>query len=261
MRLITSKQLFKIFQGEDLEFRITEYALKFQDSAKFEGLIFPHDLNFKDSFLGEISFKNCKFLGDITIKNSTVSQLNFEGCQFKNVIIKGSQLDQVSLKSAKQLQKFHIGSSSLNNANIEGNKTFEALELGCENHIISANIVGNGNFKNRQSTIYICPEKFESMVLKNNVSEVLHIGTIGEYASFEIDNYAANLFLFSNCTSTSSQVSFKDMLPKDPSNGSVCIVNSANILELHEKGLFRDFKKVRKFRQMDEYYQLGGIAS
>lgn len=263
MRPITSKQLLRVFQGQDLEFRITEYPVKCLSAISYEGLVFPHNLNFKDSLFGHLNFVNCKFLGDINFNGSTVEELQFEGCQLKNIEIRSSNVKNLTINHSTQLQKIHVGSSSINTINIEGNKYFEAIELGCENHMVAAYIAENGNseLNSFKSTIYICPERFESIKMKNNTSEILHIGTIGEYASFEIVNYNANLVLFSNCNSNSTKVKFRKMKPIDPNTVSVCIVNSSNILEMHNEGLFSGFKSVKKYQQIEDFSLLRGIAS
>lgn len=263
LRPVNHKQLTRIFKGEDLEFRITHYPVKVSGTVEFDNLTFPFDLKFNNSHFDSVIFRNCRFQGDLSLNNSTLQELTFEGCIFKDVEVEESKIQNLKLSESLQMQKFSIGGSSINTLLIERNEIFEAIEVACENNIVSAHIEGNGNSTQNsfKSTIYICPERFDSMVLKNNISEILHVGTIGEYSSFEIENYNANLVLFSNCNGTSSKVRFQNLQPIDPFIASVCIVNSDRIVELNQKGIFNQFRRVKRYKQeVDDYKAFRNMA-
>ena len=262
-RTLNTAQFQKILRGDDLEFRITQYSFQLSVFSFFEGITIPHDLNFKDCTFNELVFKNCKFQGDLSFRNTQLKALKFEGCQFKDVDITGCKIQEVSLSESSQVHKFHIGASFVNQLVINGNHVFEAIEVACENNIVNASIQDNGNsdLNSFRSTIYICPERFDNISLKNNTSEILHVGTIGQYSFFEIDNYNANLVLFSNCNSDSSNVHFQNLQPIDPFKASVCIVNSERIIQLKQTGVFNSFKHIKKYEQetnLRDYSRIAG---
>lgn len=264
LRTVNTKQLQRIFRGEDLEFRITEYPVKFDGALILEDLLLPCDLKFNDSDLGHLVFKNCRFLGNISFNHSQMNLLSFEGCEFRDVDINECEIHELNLHDSTLVRRFHVGGSAINSLNVERNPIFEAIEVACENNILQACINDNGHSEQNsfKSTIYLCPERFDSMVLKNNISEILHIGTIGQYSSFEIDSYCANLFLFSNCNSNDSKVNFQNLQPLDPSAASVCIVNSERIVAMKQEGVFNDFKHIRKYvQEVEDLNQFRSLAS
>lgn len=262
-RTLNTAQFQKLIRGNDLEFRITQYAFQLSAPSLFEGIVIPHDLNFKDCTFNELVFRNCKFRGNLNFTSSQLKALRFEGCQFRDVEITGCNIQEVSLSESSQVRKFHIGASYVNELLINSNHVFEAIEVACENNIVNASIHDNGNsdLNSFKSTIYICPERFDNISLKNNTSEILHVGTIGQYSFFEIDNYNANLVLFSNCNSHSSNVHFQNLQPIDPFKASVCIVNSERIIQLKQTGVFNRFKFIKKYEQetnLRDYSRIAG---
>lgn len=262
VRPINHKQLLRILKGEDLEFRITNYPVTVSGTLKLEDLTFPHDLAFKESNFEALEFKNCRFLGKLSLRNSDLKVLKFESCEFSDLEIDKSHIKELTLNDSTKLHKFNLGASSVNNLEIKRNSQFQAIEVACENNIMSAFIEDNGNgvTNSFKSTIYICPERFDNMVLKNNISEILHIGTIGQYSSFEIDNHSSNLVLFSNCNGANSKVNFKNLQPLDPFLASVCIVNSDRIIELKQNGVFSKFKNIKKYDQSVDLRNYSRIA-
>lgn len=261
-RTLNTTQFQRILKGEDLEFRITQYSLQLSVYSSFEDLTIPYDLNFKDCSFTDLVFRNCKFQGDVNFKECQIRGLKFEGCQFRDVDITGCKVSEVSLLESSEVHKFHIGASSINQLFVERNHIFEAIEVACENNIVNAVIHDNGNsdLNSFKSTIYICPERFDNISLKNNTSEILHVGTIGQYAFFEIDNYNANLVLFSNCNSDSSNVRFQNLQPIDPFKASVCIVNSERIIQLKHSGVFNSFRHIKKYEQQADLRDYSRIA-
>lgn len=261
-RTLNTTQLERILKGDDLEFRITEFAIQHLETAVFEDLIIPFDLNFKQCSFGQFIFRHCQFYGKISFQNSTLKTLQFESCELKDIDISSSEVKDLKLLDSVQLQKFHVGASSVNSLTIERNQIFEAIEVACENNIVSAQISENGNSEQNsfKSTLYICPERFESMVLRNNTSEILHIGTIGQYSFFEIENYSANLVLFSNCNSENSKVILENLQPIDPFVASVCIVNSDRIIEMKHNGVFNNFKHIKRYEQSVDLRNYSRIA-
>lgn len=261
-RTLNTTQLQRILKGDDLEFRITQYAIQYLGDATFEDLIIPYDLNFKHCSFGQLIFRNCKFYGKVSFQNSNLKSLQFVGCELKDVDINSSETKELRLLDSVQVQKFHVGASSVNHLIIERNPVFEAIEVACENSIVNAQISENGNseLNSFKSTLYICPERFESMVLRNNTSEILHIGTIGQYSSFEIENYNANLVLFSNCNGENSKVIFENLQPIDPFVASVCIVNSNRIIEMKQNGVFSNFKHIKRYEQSVDIRNYSRIA-
>jgi len=262
IRTLNTTQLQRILKGEDLEFRITEFAIQHHATGLFEGLVIPYDLNFKECAFGELIFKNCKFHGNISFRSCTLKSLKFEECQLRDVEVDASATKELQMSDSVQLHKFHVGASSINNLNIERNHVFEAIEVACQNSIVSAHICDNGNseLNSFKSTLYICPERFDSMVLRNNTSEILHIGTIGQYSSFEVENYNANLVLFSNCNSDNAKVVFENIQPIDPFVASVCIVNSNRIIELKHEGVFSNFRHIKKYDQSVDLRNYSRVA-
>ncbi len=256
MRLISSKQFFRILKGEDLEFRILQYPIKLGVKLVFEDLVLPHDINFNQSSFDELVFKNCRFLGDLSFHDSKMNQLSFEGCDFKNLIIKASEISSLEVSRTIHVHSIQILASAINELVIQENPVFESIEMGCENNIMSAVIQNNGDVLRNsfKSTIFICPERFDSIILKDNTSEILHIGTIGEYAHFEVDNFQANLLLFSNCNGLSSIVNFERLMPIDSELASVCIVNSERIVSLNNDGVFSEFRSIKKYKQASSDY-------
>ena len=256
------KQLIRILKGEDLEFRITQYAIKVSGVVVLEDMVFPHALTFRNCQFDQVEFRNCKFLGDISFKGSRLNRLTFSGCQLKDVDVEKCHTQKISLVNSVQVQKFHIGASDINHIEITGNPAFEAFEVACENNILTALIENNGqSSKNSfKSTIYICPERFDQMTLKNNRSEILHVGTIGQFSSFEIDGYNANLVLFSNCNGNNANVHFQGLQPIDVDSASVCIVNSDRVLELRQSGVFNSFRNIKNYEQPLQHRNYTRIA-
>lgn len=238
-------------KGEDLEFRITQYPVRMLNDVVLENLVFPTSLTFKECQFEKLTFINCKFLQNQSFKECNLKSLRLIDCEIKDFQIEQSVIKNLEIKSAKSIDKLHIGSSDIDSLSICENKAFESIEVACENNIVTALFEGNGDSVRNsfKSTIYLCPEHFDKIVLKNNTSEILHIGTIGKYSALEIEDYTANLVLFSNCNSSSSKVSFQNLQPIDPFLASVCIVNSDTIVKMKHEGAFDLFREVKRYNQ------------
>jgi hypothetical protein len=250
MRTINSRQFLKILKGEDLEFRISQYPVRLVDKVKLEDLHFPYDIHFRESVFQELSFRNCRFSGDLSFSGSKIGKLSLRACDFRHLSVKQTEVLQFEVKKSVQAKSVTIGASAINSLVIEHNEVFESIELGCENHIMQASLSYNGDIQKNsfKSTIFICPERFDILKLKNNCAEILHVGTIGEHAQFEVENLSANLLLFSNCNGESTNVALRGLRPIDPAVASVCIVNSERIVRLNDQGVFNAFSRIKRYK-------------
>lgn len=253
LRQVNVKQVERIIRGEDLEYRILRYAVNFKQSIVLEGVHISRELSFQDSSLNEVVFKNCTFTADFHLTETRCSSLVFDSCQLNNISLHESVIDILTVKSSKYLQRFSLSDSSINELNISGNSIFETIDVGCGNNVVSAMISKNGS-KNegKDSTIYLCPERFDSILLKGNSSKTFHVGTVGNHSTFKIEDCKADLLLFSNCNGDDAEVLINNLRPINSKDSAIYLVNSKKIEPIEKRGVFSAFQNIKRYDQLTD---------
>lgn len=251
MRKITKNQFLKILKGEDLEFRISPFKFTLSQKASINGIHCPYDLSFQGCDLGSLIFEGCRFSGNIMIDNSSIKSLTFDECQLHDIRINLSSIGSFSLAQSNELKQLIVKTSDINTLTITDNPIYEVIHIGCENNVRSCTISNNGDAsRNSFSTrVFICPEKFEGIVINNLTTDALHIGTFGEYARFTVTDVRAEVVLIDGCSTELSKVSFKNVRPIDASASALHFINTTFDQEIFGDKAFKNYKSTKIHHQ------------
>ena len=229
MRLLNYAQFKRLIRGVDLEYRITGYPISLEKKARFEDLHIPYDLNFFKCKFQSLEFKNCIFSGNVTLDHTVCQALQFTGCQLQNIILKDSTLDTLGVEDSREIRKLDVYNVEINTVKLENNPIFQELSLGCKNKIRKCWILDQGStsINSFQTSVYLCPEQFESFVLKNISTDVLHIGTFGNYSKLSLANIQSDYVVFENCSTDTSSIEIFDLKSNKFNQGQIHFVNTA----------------------------------
>lgn len=253
LRQVSVKQFERIIKGEDLEYRILRYAVNFKQPIVLEGINISRELSFQNSSLSEVIFKNCTFTADFQLTDTRCSSLVFDTCRLNNISLKESVIDTLTVKSSKYLERFSISDSSINELNICDNQVFETIDIGCGNNVVTAKINNNGSKnKGNDSTIYLCPERFDNITLKKNSSKTFHVGTVGNHSTFKVEDCKADMLLFSNCNGDHAEVHINGINPINPEESAIYLINSEKINHLQEQGVFSAFQNIKRYDELTD---------
>ena len=116
----------------------------------------------------------------------------------------------------------------LNQVEISNNPIFQEVSLGCKNKIRNCKISNLGGEETNafQANVYLCPEQFEYFELKEVSTDILHIGTFGNYARMCLENINADYVVFENCKSDTSQIEIIDLKSRKADQGQIHFVNT-----------------------------------
>ncbi|GEM_PF-5454647 len=229
MRTLNYAQFKRILTGIDLEYRITGFSLSLDRKAKFTDLHIPYDLNFFECQFQSLEFENCRFSGNITFDHSSCQSLEFNSCQLQNVVLKDAELDTLKLSDSSEVRKLDVYNSLINQVSLKSNPIFQEVALGCKNKIRKCSItdLGSPSVNSFQTTVYLCPEQFESFVLNSINTDVIHIGTFGNYSKLSLANIQADYVMFENCNSDTSQIEIIDLKANKFNQGEIHFINTA----------------------------------
>lgn len=244
MRSINLKQLLKIMKGEDLEFRISPFAFRLTESATIRDAHLPYDLNFQNCHFENLSFENCRFSGSLEFVASCTKALSFDTCLLHNLEIEEANIAHLSLRNSYELRALIIKDSNVNELHLEDNPIYETIHLGCGNHIRNCTITNNGApDRNSFSTkVFICPERFEGIKIKNLTTDILHIGTFGQYAQLSVTDVNAEMVLIDGCSPLLSKVSFENVTPLDEEASALHLVNTVFDQVIFNTNAFKNYK-------------------
>ena len=228
MRSLNYAQFKRVLRGIDLEYRITGYSITLEKKVKFIGLHIPYDIGFFQCEFSIVEFENCRFSGNITLDNSDCKQLAFKGCQLQNVILKDSSLGSLTICNSSEIRKLDVYNCSVNEVVIEENPIFQEISLGCKNKIRNCFLRHSGSrrLNSFQTNVYICPEQFESFILQNLNTNVLHIGTFGNYSKLMLNDIHAEYVVFENCNGETSNVDIIDLKSGKSELGEMHLINT-----------------------------------
>ncbi len=251
MRKINANQFLKILKGEDLEFRISSFAFSLTQPVFVDGIHLPYDINFNDCDLNNLGFSNCRFSGHLSITNSTIKSLSFVGCQLHNLNILSSSISNLEVSNSSELKELIVKGSDINELIVDQNPIYESIHIGCENNVRDCFISNNGDIGvNSFSTkVFICPEKFENMVLSNLTTEALHIGNFGEYAKFTVKDVRAEVVLIENCSTELSKVRFENIRPLNASISALHFVNTTFDQDVFGEVAFKNYQVTKIHHQ------------
>lgn len=247
MRIINLKQFLRILKGEDLEFRISPFPFKVERDVVLHNAHLPYDLNFVNCDLSSLTFKDCRFSGDLLFDNTRLDSLHFLGCRLQNIKIEGAQVHELVIDKSQELRQFTIQSSCVDSISVLNNPVYETIHLGCENSVRNFKMLKNGiPAENSFSTkVYICPERFEFISIEDATTDLLHIGTFGEYAKMVIKNVNAEVVLIDHCSPERSHVEFDNIKPLDKASSAFHLVNTVFDHTLYGKSAFGNYKMTR----------------
>ncbi len=247
MRKINSKQFLRILKGEDLEFRINPYPFGVDRTVLVADVHLPYDLSFENCRFKNVIFKNCHFSGDFQMDNIFAKSFRLENCQLQNVSVSNSELNHFTIVGARELRELIIKNSDLNIIEVSENPIYETIHLGCGNNVRSCKLQKNGIAgKNSFTTkVFICPERFDDIEMSNSTTDLLHIGSFGQYAQMKIDNVSAEVVLIENCSSELSKVSFNEIKPLDKESSAFHLVNTTFDQEVFTHSIFQNYKTTK----------------
>ena len=251
MRNINLRQFLKIIKGEDLEFRISPFAFKLNEPAVIQDSHLPYDLNFQTCQFESITFKNCRFSGNLEFVCSNTKNLSFDACLLHNLEVMNTDISSFSIKNSHELREIIIKDSNIDELELEKNPIYETIHLGCGNNIRSCIITNNGvSDENSFSTkLFICPERFEVIKIKNITTDILHIGTFGQYSKLNVDDVKAEMVLIDGCSAELSNVSFKNVMPLDAEASALHLVNTVFDQEIFNASAFQNYKTTKVHHQ------------
>lgn len=229
MRTLNFAQFKRILQGVDLEYRIMGYSIAVERKVKFSGIHIPYDLSFFQCQFDQVEFESCRFSGNISIDNSSCKSLSFHDCQLQNINIKDSTVEELTLSNSSEIRALDVYNSKLNSVEIFDNPIFQEISLGCKNKIRNCSMSNVGALGTNafQSNIYSCPEQFERFELKQISTDILHIGTFGDYAKLSLEGINSDYVVFENCKSDTSQIEIIDLKSRKAELGQIHFVNTA----------------------------------
>lgn len=244
MRNINLKQLLKIMKGEDLEFRISPFAFRLVEPATIRDAHLPYDLNFQNCHFENLTFENCRFSGNLEFNTSSTKALSFEACLLHNLEIECADIASLTIKNSFEFRALIVKDSNINELLLKENPIYETIHLGCGNNIRNCTLTNNGApDKNSFSTkVFICPERFEVIKVKNMTTDILHIGTFGQYAQLSIADVNAEIVLIDGCSALLSKVSFENVMPLDEEASALHLVNTVFDREIFNAEAFKNYK-------------------
>lgn len=247
MRTINLKQFLRILKGEDLEFRINAYPFKIERDVVLYNIHLPYDLSFTGCEFSNLTFKDCRFSGNLFFENSSLDSLHFIDCRLQNITIDKSEMHDLVVGQSQELRQLIIGKSYIDSISVINNPVYETIHLGCENNIRTFLMNKNGvSSENSFSTkIFICPERFESIFIEDATTDLLHIGTFGEYAHMTVKNVNADIVLIDQCSLELSQIVFENIRPLDKSSSAFHLVNTVFDQEIFGPSAFKNYKMTR----------------
>lgn len=251
MRNINLRQFLKIIKGEDLEYRISPFAFKLNESASVQDSHLPYDLNFRTCEFESLTFKNCRFSGNLDFINSSTKNLSFDACLLHNLEVLDSDIASLSIKKSHEFRAIVIKDSNINELELEDNPIYETIHLGCGNNIRSCIIADNGiSDRNSFSTkVFICPERFEVMKVNKLTTDILHIGTFGQYARLSVVDVKAEMVLIDGCSPELSKVRFENVMPLDKEASALHLVNTVFDREIFSHTAFLNYKITKVHHQ------------
>jgi len=258
MRRINRKQFLKIIKGEDLEFRISPFAFWLIESVVIDNTHLPYDLIFENSKFENLSFVNCHFSGDILIDNSKSKSLTFDTCQLHSLEIKNADVTSLEIKNAYEINGLIINDSAIDKLHLVDNPIYELIHLGCGNSIKNCILMNNGDSaKNSFSTkLFMCPERFDSIQVENITTDLLHIGTFGQYAHLSITDSNAEVVLIEECSPGLSKVNFENIQPLDKEASAIHLINTVFDQELFGQHAFNNYKVTKMHHSPVDLTQL-----
>lgn len=251
MRKIKTKQFLRILKGDDLEFRISPFAFSLDEPVSVSGLHLPNDLSFEDCDFNEVTLTNCEFSGDISIKNSSIRALTFRACKLRDVRISSTSIGDLGLHHSIHLKHLIIKACNINSIMVMSNPTFMTIHIGCENSLRDCVISNNGTAKEEfgYCNVFICPERFESMLLDNTTTDTLHIGTFGKFASFTVKSVRAEIVLIDGCSVDSSDVLFENVQPLEAERSALHFINTTFDQQLFGDKAFQNYSLIKNHRE------------
>ncbi|OEK06319.1 pentapeptide repeat-containing protein [Roseivirga misakiensis] len=243
MRRINQKQFLRIIKGEDLEFRISPFPFKLNEPLIIREAHLPYDLFFQDCKLDSLKFINCKFSGDLKLERTQIKSMTFESCQLHDFKINETDISSLEIKNGCEFKSLAIGDSAIDKIEVTDNPIYELIHLGCGNSIKTCYLLNNGDVsRNSFSTkVFLCPERFDFIEIDGVITDLLHVGTFGEYAQLKFKDIHAEIVLIEGCNSDLSKVNFENISPLDKEASALHFVNTAYDQELFGEKAFRDY--------------------
>lgn len=251
MRNINLRQFLKIIKGEDLEFRISPFAFKLNEPVLVKDSHLPYDLNFRACHFEKLTFKNCRFSGNLEFIDSNIETLSFDSCLLHNLEATGVDIGHISIENSNEFRSLIIKDSNVNDLILLNNPIYETIHLGCGNNIRTCTLEKNGvsEVNSFSTKVFICPERFEVMRIKNLTTDILHVGTFGQYARLNIADVNAECVLIDGCSFSTSKVSFKNIQPRDKEASAFHLINTVFDQEIFGEKAFRNYKVTKTHHQ------------
>ena len=228
IRELRAKDFLKVITGDDIEFRIKPYAIYVKEQVVIDGIYCRCSLNFPELKFGSIIIKNSEFAGGLTFNNLQGDDFSFNGSSVGTFKILDSTIDSLEIHNNHRIEEIHLDKSSMNGLSVIGNKNFDRIHFGCENNVLKGIFIDNGseNANMAESSVYICPEQFGEMEIRDLSAAAVEIGTFGEHAVLNVNGIFTNDFKIKNCDYSKSQVTLKNIKPLHKSESHISIEDS-----------------------------------
>ncbi|WP_422355980.1 hypothetical protein [Roseivirga pacifica] len=248
-RLLNSKQVKDIFKGKDLEFRIVPYEFKIGATVSLKDQHVPKPLTFENCYFKELIFDGTRASASLRFVNCRIDRFSLINSQLHSVEFEHCRLGELEVTGSQEFYEFRLNSSKCDSLKVTDNPIYKRIHIGCGSFIKKGVVTSNGSIgKNSfESEIFFCPECFNEMLITDNCSEILEVGTFGEYANLRIERNKANMVVFSNCDPKYSVVSIEHIEPFKKENSSIEVVNSEvldSILKPTDLSQYKEVKKI-----------------
>ena len=226
MRLLKAKDFLKVIKGDDIEFRVQPYEIVIKEPVVIEGIDSIYSLEFPKIKFNSLTFKNCQFKGGLRFNHVEGRTFSFGSSSIENLELIDSRVNTVVVDENERLGTLYLDRTDINNLSISNNESFERLHLGCKNNVLRATFSRNGYSNATESSVYICPERFTEIEIREMNASTVEIGTFGEHSKLTVDGILADDFKIKNCDFTKSQVSLKNIRPLEKKKSHLTIEDS-----------------------------------
>jgi len=243
MRTLKAKDFLKIVTGNDLEFRMTSYAFRLAEDVSLHGVSVAHNFTFKGCKFKEVHLDDVSVTGSLTFEDCELKSLEVVNSDFSEIAVSESRMDSLHICGNEAIGSLSVDGSMINRLEVRDNKRFERLHVGCANEIQKALLTSNG-FKNEQgdqSSVYLCPERFNHLEIDRLNSGRVEFGTFGEFAHMRVNELTAAEVKLENCSNAKSDVLFTNIRPKSEKGTKFSIANSTIGPEVFADGEIKKF--------------------
>ncbi len=228
MRSIDQSGFFKILSGQDYEFLINGFSFRMFEDVRIKNsrCSSAHSLKFGNSRFKSVFFSDLELNSNIVFNHCTFETIAIEHSGIQSMQFKNCVIDKLLVSCNKWVNELLLADSQINTLLINDNNKIDQLHIGCDNLLDQAQIMNNGESNANQSRFFLCPERFNDIIVNNLKAAHFELGTFGQFSNLNIDNVTADEVIFKNCFEKSNNVQIGDFKPLSKESSIVKISDS-----------------------------------